>query len=142
MLVYVLKFVHLLLTLSLLGSTLFCVILASFNVHPERHTLIARFSRLMLWLLLFALLTGTLLVYPKHFTFHTPWIQAAYILVFLSGTLLSAIYFSRKKTLPRGVMYAGFFVLLTILIAVVHDAVTKTTFDSMQHVLSFLHLQQ
>src|SRR5437762_1129139 len=93
MIIDILKWLHLLLTLSLLGSTCFCLVLVSRKQFDNIHKL----NRLMLWLLLFALLTGTLLVYPKHFTFHTPWIQSAFILVFLFGTLLSLLMPLQKK---------------------------------------------
>jgi len=120
----VIKFIHLLLTLSLLGSTFFCLILIYF----QQNDLIKRLNRIMLWLLVFAVLTGTLLVYPKHYTFHTNWIQAAYILVFLFGTLLSLLAVFRKKRPWRWLSGISYFFLIILLIVIIHDAVTKTTF--------------
>lgn len=133
MLIDVLKFIHLLLTLGLLGLTLFCLIL---TIHkkavfkqPENHNLITTLNRILLWLLGFALLTGTLLVYPKHFTFQTPWIQAAYVLVFICGVLIGIVllFFKQKRKWfwLWGMVYL---ILLLLLIGVIHDAVTKTTF--------------
>lgn len=132
MLVNVLKFIHLLLTLSLLGSSLFCLILISFRksapAHPPQNDMINRVNRTMLWLLAFSLITGTLLVYPKHFTFHTPWIQAAYLLVFLVGLLVSGLIFLRKKNQWAWVSRGIYLILIVLLIGVIHDAVSKTTF--------------
>ena len=127
MLIDVLKFIHLLLTLSLLGLTFFCLILASFTIHPERKNRMIRLNRIILWLLGFALLTGTLLVYPKHYTFHTPWIQAAYILVFLSGAIVSMLIYFRKKIRWGWLWVVSYIFLAIILAGIVHDAVTKTT---------------
>ncbi|HSW92719.1 MAG TPA: hypothetical protein VLJ15_00015 [Gammaproteobacteria bacterium] len=125
MLIDVLKFTHLLLTLGLLGLTFFCLILAGFSAHPERNFLLIRFSRLILWFLVLAMVTGTLLVYPKHFTFHTPWIRAAYFLVFLSGLIVSMLIYFRKKNHSRVFWFLGYFFLMMILVGIVHDAVTK-----------------
>lgn len=125
MLINVLKCIHLLLTLSLLGSTFFCLILISLK---NRSEIITRLNRIILWLLILTLLTGTLLIYPKHFTFHTPWIKAAYLLVFLSGTLLSLLIILRKKRVSNWYMGIGYFLLILMLIGIIHDAVTKTTF--------------
>jgi len=131
-LIEVLKFIHLLLTLSLLGSTLFCLILISLKkrvlIHSPHDDIIIRLNRIMLWLLVFAVLTGTLLVYPKHFTFHTPWIKAAYLLVFLFGTLVSLLTTFRKKNMWRWSTGLGYLMLIMMLIGIVHDAVTKTSF--------------
>jgi hypothetical protein len=124
----VLKFIHLLITLSLLGSTFFCLILVSFPTHPEQTILIKRFNRIILWLLSFAIVTGTLLIYPKHFTFHTPWIKAAYVFVFLCGGLLSMLMVFRKKYSLRWFSLMSYLLLIILLIAIIHDAVTKTTF--------------
>lgn len=124
----VLKFIHLLLTLSLLGSTLFCLILVGFHFNFEQNALIKRLNRIILWLLTFAILTGTLLIYPKHFTFHTPWIKAAYVLVFLFGGLLSLLVVTRKKHQWQWLSGICYFVLIILLIGIIHDAVTKTTF--------------
>ena len=125
MLIDVLKFIHLLLTLSLLGSTFFCLILISLK---NRSEILTRLNRIMLWLLVLTLLTGTLLIYPKHFTFHTPWIKAAYLLVFLCGTVLSLLVILRKKRISNWYRGASYLLLILMLIGIIHDAVTKTSF--------------
>src|SRR5687767_2146099 len=82
MLTHVLKFIHVLLTLSLVGITLACFILSVTNLYFQKRSdhrdIIIPLSRLMLWLLTLAILTGTLFIYPTHFTLQTPWIKAAY----------------------------------------------------------------
>lgn len=124
MLINALKCIHLLLTLSLLGSIFYCLILVSLKKYTE----LIRFNRIMLWLLVLTILTGTLLVYPKHFTFQTPWIKAAYIFVFLFGTIVSMLLVFKKRAYSRAVWGISYFLLMMILIGIVHDAVTKTTF--------------
>ncbi len=112
MLINFLKFFHVLFALSLLGSVIYCIALA--NSYQYKNI-----NKFMLWISLFAVLTGTLLVYPKHFTFHTPWIEAAYILtfVFSLGVLLLTL-------LKRNFLFV-YFLLGIILIFIIHDAVTK-----------------
>ena len=121
-----LKFIHLLLTLSLLGSAVCCLILAS--LQKNSLNTLTTLNRTMLWLLVFTVITGTLLVYPKHFNFHTPWIQAAYVLVFLCGTLISLLLACRKKYQGRWLWGMSYLFLLGLLVIVVHDAASKTTF--------------
>lgn len=80
---------------------------------------------------LFAGLTGTLLVPLRHYTFHTPWIQAAFVL--LSVFLLLVILFVPRKNqsqkIPSRSRWLGLGVVLgMILVVIIHDAVTKTTF--------------
>lgn len=132
MLINFIKFIHILFTLALLGSTTYCLIVVSsrkFSRIPSvsRDTL-TFLNRMMLWCATFAILTGTLLVYPKHFTFHTPWIQTAYVLVFILGSLVSILLAVKKKQRIRWLWWSSYAFLLMILIAIVHDAVTKTTF--------------
>lgn len=126
-----LKFIHLLLTLGLLGSAICCLILTSLQKFApdfaRAHTLTI-LNRTILWLLVLATATGTLLVYPKHFTFHTPWIQAAYVLVFLCGTLVSLLLVYQKKYQWRWLWRISYFFLFVLLIIVAHDATSKTTF--------------
>jgi len=132
MFVHFLKFLHLIITLGLLGSAMYCLILvgskkivtASFN---QQHS-IARANKLMLVLVFLAAITGTFLVYPKHFTFHTPWIQAAYVLVILFSLILVALLFFKTKYTSRWIGQSVYLLLIVLLICIVHDAVTKTTF--------------
>jgi cytochrome bd-type quinol oxidase subunit 2 len=120
------KFIHLLCTLSLLGGTLFCFATAG------KYKSIASplFHKIILYTCIAALLTGTLLVYPKHFTFHTPWIQAAYLLVFLYATIIILLNKFRDSSIYqyRIPILGTYFSLIILLILVIHDAVTKITF--------------
>lgn len=123
MLVNVTKFIHLIATLGLLGLAISCVAL----VGSKRFDLITRYNKIMLALTCFAILTGTLLIYPKGFTYHTPWIQAAYIFstIFCLGLLL-LIYLHKYQ--QRWLWCLSYLLLIIILIGIVHDAVLKTTF--------------
>jgi uncharacterized membrane protein YozB (DUF420 family) len=132
MIVHIVKFIHLLATLGLLGTTAYCFILQvssrrSAAAKDRCLTLLPRLNKSLLHLALVALLTGTLLVYPKHFTFQTAWIQAAYLLVgcFCIVALWLTYFKNKKNTFFLSLIY---FSLLSILVAVIHDAVTKTTF--------------
>ncbi len=93
--------------------------------------------RLALWLLGLLGLSGSLLVHPRHFTFHTPWILAAYFLVFIGAILIQYPYRQYKilgtRNLPlsssflwleRGTLILSF----VLFIGIIHDAVTKQTF--------------
>jgi hypothetical protein len=121
LLIALIKFIHILFTLSLLGSTLFCLA----SVGSPRFQF-AYFHKTILWLALFTMITGTFLVIPKHFSFHTPWIQAAYILVVLFGSGMMLL--KRNIFTKIWVQRLIYVTLITILIFVIHDAVTKTTF--------------
>lgn len=119
-----LKFLHLLFALGLIIALIYCVFFLS-----RKDYLTARLHRPMIYLSVLAMLTGTFLVYPKQFTFHTPWIQAAYFFVLLLWVGLAFIsYFKRKNNTPVWVLRLIYASLLLILIIVTHDAVTKTTF--------------
>ena len=133
MLVNIVKFLHMLCVLGLFGATLYCLLqtgskkLALANTRLQEK--ITRMNQLLLGLGSLALLSGTLLVYPKHFTFHTPWIQAAYVLVIVFGLGIAALLILRKKMVAhRRLQRVAYLALIVILIAITHDAVTKTTF--------------
>lgn len=119
------KFIHMLCTLSLLGGTLYCFV----HTAKTRSLATSTMHRTILYIGTFALLTGTLLVYPKHFTFHTPWIQAAYILVvsYLSIIGLMSRYRGKLIFKYHGIILTIYFSLIVLLVLVIHDAVTKTT---------------
>lgn len=137
MLVNLLKFIHLLCVLGLLGSVMYCLTSVGskklvgtshyfFSHAKQLHNVILRLSALVM-------LTGTLLVHPKYFTFHTPWIEAAYIflLIFCLGIIFvkKQVNSSKKFTSSRRWIIQGCYCLLfIILLFIVHDAVTKTTF--------------
>lgn len=134
MLVYLLKFFHLVVALSLLGLTFFCLT----RIDCKHSVILISLNKILLILAILATLTGTLLVHPKHFTFQTPWIQAAYlfVLVFCCGVLLvNYVYrsYPQVNRIKKQNVTLSFFHLLSyslfimILLFVVHDAVTKTT---------------
>ena len=132
MLTPLLKFFHLICVLSLLGSTAYCLFLIgsrkfSLANNTHLHEKIIRLNKILLGFGLLAMLTGTLLIYPKNFTFHTPWIQAAYLLVSLFGLGILMLFKLRKKQW-RGVKLLICMAMITVLFALIHDAVTKTTF--------------
>ncbi len=118
MLISFLKFIHVLTALALLGSTLYCLFTLSSQT--------SRRLNYLLLLTLFALMTGTLIVYPFHFTFHTPWIKAAYVLILLFSLGLLGLKLSSNRRLST---QRGFAILLiSLLLMIIHDAVTRSTF--------------
>jgi hypothetical protein len=122
MLIHFTKFIHVLLVLSLLIATFSCLVLDSTAVSI---TYFRKHHKLILILSLLAALTGTALIYPKHFTFATPWIQAAYlfVMIFMVGILVLMRYNTKKRWFRL-----GYLLLSILLIVVVHDAVMKKTF--------------
>lgn len=134
MLIYLLKFLHVLIALSLIGLAVYCIVLTSSrkyaiaNVH--HHNKILRAHRAMLLIIVFALVSGTLMVYPRNFNFHTPWIRAAYLFsaIVIAGMLTMTFLKKKFSTPKRSVWLVFYFVLLVILMTIVHDAMTKTTF--------------
>jgi hypothetical protein len=134
LLIDIIKFIHLLCVLGLLGCILCCVRLVSrsrnVNFTILKSTL-NRFNLSVLALSVIAMMTGTLLVYPKHFSFHTPWIQAAYLclMVFCAGIGLLGIKL-RKITMTLksySILNFSYLLFFMILLLIIHDAVTKTT---------------
>lgn len=113
------KFFHLILALSLLGSVTFCLVSA------RSHSICVnyRWNVALLWLALLAMITGTLLIHPLHFTFHTLWIKAAYVLFFcFIGCVLAKTFLTMPLWATRGI----YFILLLLLLCIIHDVVTKT----------------
>jgi hypothetical protein len=133
MLVNIIKLIHLLFALSLLGLTTYLSLLvATTNFSLGNAVLYQKILRLNKHLLIFAfcaMLTGTLLVYPKNFSFHTPWIQAAYLFVTIFSVGILGLIWAKKTFVlqHRGMWFCSYLALLMILLIVVHDAVTKTT---------------
>ena len=136
------KFIHLLFVVGLLGSTFLCLILVGsrkFSLTPlPARDYITRLNISMLLMSLFIVVTGTFLVLPKHFTFHTPWIQAAYLLTVIYIVCIAVLILLKKYRLvkdesgkiPKSKQFLwrlAYIFLLLLLILVVHDAVTKTT---------------
>lgn len=83
----------------------------------------------MMWLATFTIVTGTLLIYPKHFTFHTQWIQTAYVLVLLFTLVLGMLIMlaKRNEKQSRWLWFIAYLMMAVILVNLIHDAVTKTT---------------
>lgn len=133
MLIALLKFLHLLLTLGLTSAVVYCVFLVATKKfalnNSYHHKRIHLLNRAMMWLATFAILTGTLLVYPKHFTFHTVWVQTAYTLVLLFTLVLGLLMMLAKKNdrQTRWLWLLAYLLLAVILVNLIHDAVTKTT---------------
>lgn len=121
MIINFIKFIHVLCALSLLGLTGYCVTRIGDSYDNKK---LNHLNKNLLIISVIALLTGTLLVYPKHFTFHTLWIQTAYLL--LITYCLIIMIFKEKITKP----WTGrslYTLLMIILILITHDAVTKNT---------------
>jgi cell division protein FtsW (lipid II flippase) len=133
MLIALLKFLHMLFTLGLSGAIIYCIILVSSRKfalnNPYHHHKIYFINRALMWLMTFTILTGTLLIYPKHFTFHTPWIQAAYTLVLVFSMIVGLLIVLAKKNSQqkRWLWLLAYMLLAVILIGIIRDAVTKTT---------------
>lgn len=128
MLINLVKFIHILSILGILGSAFFCAALLASKkflaTNSNQH--IYFLNRAILYLSTLGIITGTLLVYPKHFTFHTPWIQAAYLFMVIFS--LGILFLQKKMQLPRLIKLFTYLILIVILIGVIHDAVTKSTF--------------
>ncbi len=137
----IIKTIHLLLAISLIGL----VATSSFFLYRSQQQGIAllqlsnRCDRLLLSLIFIAGLTGSLLVLPRHYTFHTPWINAAFIFLTIAFALLSyASYSKSKNTRNKCIKHNGrikfyygyqfmYFIILVILVCITHDAVMKQT---------------
>ena len=129
MLINLIKFIHILLTLGLFGLTAYCLtFISSSHFTQTKNDSLTYLNKIILIFAFFAAMTGTLLVYPKHFTFHTPWILAAYVLVFVYSLGVCALILFRKQRKYRWLWYCVYGILILILVAVIHDAVTKNTF--------------
>jgi hypothetical protein len=124
--IYLIKFIHIISALSLLGITMYCLV---FIIKTKTIPLPLIHKRL-LYISLLAMLTGTLLIYPKHFSFATPWIQAAYILVICYASIIALFNRYRDAFLFKyqGIISISYLMLIVLLIVVIHDAVTKSTF--------------
>ena len=128
------KFTHLVVALCVLGLTLYALYL---TIKGNEKWLSRKWDSWILGLLVVGAITGTFLVYPKHFTYHTPWIQGAYLLfaIAILGLLFNIISKTLiKKNNPAGastkmkvVHITNYCILLLLLIVIIHDAVTKQT---------------
>ena len=125
LLVDVVKLIHLLSVLGILSLTMTSLFFCHRPNTPRR-------DKLTLILLPLAFLTGLLLVYPRNYTFHTPWIIAACMMV---PAIFILQYLQMRYV--RGIVLKRFmlFLILILLLIVMQDAVTKQSF-----LLEHLHL--
>jgi hypothetical protein len=136
LLVALIKCLHLVLTLSLIAAIIYCVMLVTAKKFALNNTYhqhkIHRMNRTILGLAALAVLTGTLLVYPRHFTFHTLWIQTGYVLVGLFISMVALLIWVAKKkyTLAPHTWLMMYLFLALLLVIAIHDAVTKTSLVS------------
>lgn len=124
-LVYLLKFIHVLLAISLLGTTVYCIVAVGCKQASYHHL-----NKTLLLLSLFALLTGSLLVIPKHYSFTTPWVQAAYIFILSFGLWVTTLLLLKKKKWLNHPVWGSlsYLFLILLLLVIIHDAVNKSTF--------------
>jgi hypothetical protein len=133
----VIKFLHLLSMLAFVS--LFMV--ASFLRQKKRMPVQVACRQLktvtaaLLVSLLVSVVLGAALVHQKGYFFSTPWIQAALLLSFVLFCLILAIFYLQRKRIvnPEFVRLDKLRLLVLqlfsfgIIVAIVHDAVTKTT---------------
>lgn len=130
MLINIIKFIHIIFVLILCGATIYClaqVTAKKYALASLQNDTVTRLNKIILGCLGVAAVTGTLLVYPKHFTFHTPWIQAAYLFVVILSASIFLLLLFRKSLRSRWILGGSYVGLGVVLIAVIHDAVTKHT---------------
>lgn len=132
MTVALIKFSHLVLALGIFGM-LVCCMLATFKQHLvtyNNQTLINIELGIVIMMGI-GMVTGALLTYPRGFTFHTPWIRAAFELLTVSIVMLGLqILWRRKATISpvrQGLFRFNYVLILVMMILVIHDAITKHT---------------
>ncbi|MCW5589554.1 MAG: hypothetical protein KIT27_07820 [Legionellales bacterium] len=150
MIIYLEKYLHVILAMSLFGA---CVLAYGLSVFNWREASIAhrqfynnflqQLDYFIYGVIVLLILTGTLLVYPKGFTFHTPWIIAAYFLLGINSILLFLTAYLRKKaevqqqrwqsiSLGMWLTYHALQIILIVsFVLIIHDAVTKQTLVSL-----------
>jgi len=126
MAIHLIKFIHLVAVLGCFAAIIFTInnaVKGLLNKQKLRQLIL-----ILIFLGLIAFITGLLLVHPKGFTFHTPWIQTAnYLMSIFVLAILGLLTVHNKNINPKLIiaLYASFAILLLLL---VHDAVTKSTF--------------
>ncbi len=121
MLVDILKYIHILLVLTLSGLLLSNVCY-QLKAHVDFSTLFVIMS---------LLLTGGLLVSPKGYTFTTPWINAAFIFsTMLALQSYLSIYIKKNFTALKFkkfilLLKANYTIMIFVFFVIIHDAVTK-----------------
>lgn len=122
------KFVHVVTAAGLLGAIM---IVFFHGAKGESNAIPARFSlkNALILATVLAGMTGLLLVSPKHFTFHTPWIQVAIAGVLVLCSLL-IVFFPISPGNHRHRTRLLCLVMIALIVVIIHDAVTKSTFFS------------
>lgn len=115
LLISLIKFLHLLIALSIFGLMVFYLYKPSFITKPTL------FVKIILLLSVLALITGTFLVPLKEFTFKMPWIQTAYFLSFFFILCTLSLLITKKKFLRFVILLFS----LILLLSLIHDAVFK-----------------
>ncbi len=130
------KAFHLILVMLLMGG-MTGLILLNLKKPQTYHILRYRMVSGLLWLLLLTAITGTFLVYPRHFNFHTHWIIAAYLLVTVCGALFLYLYRQQRGFAQGDLSYSlsslcleriSLFLSTFVFLVLIHDAVLKQTF--------------
>jgi len=130
MIVALIKFIHVFIAMSILG----CAITGFVKVSGKHLTSFKlaqchKLNKIILSLLLCGMILGTALVYPKHYTFHTPWIQAAYLFIAIVILMLGFLrYLIKRQMVKTRIFWQLAYGLLIMMIGfVIRDAVMKST---------------
>lgn len=126
MLINILKFIHLLFALTLFGMVLFNF---AYSLRSTSQTAIIKSEYLSLFAIIAMFITGGLLVFPKGYTFATPWINVAFSFLTLVALQIGlAIYIKYKKyNSLRKLLNINYATMIVILVCIIHDAVCKHT---------------
>ncbi len=140
---HALKAFHVLIGVSLLGllaAEYFYLLLASRDEKLLRKTL--RFSlaidAVILLIIIVLFFSGYFLMGHYHFTTHTPWIRAAFILLFLTmlcwlfTVVVKMLNYRNADNQPtfrfHWLFHACYIMMFILIILIIHDAVMKSTF--------------
>jgi hypothetical protein len=129
-LTHLLKSLHVLIAISLMGCAISClVIVSSKQLSKQQLTTCYTLNKLMLALVCLAMLLGTLLVHPKHYTFQTHWIQAAYFFVGVFILCLFSLHLviKKNKLIKKYLWQCAYLALVIIILFIMRDAVTKSS---------------
>ena len=144
---HTLKFLHLFFGTIFLGGLLFsfgfltyCIF---FKNDAQKLLLTLKFSFMVdifsVILIINQFITGSLMVRETHYTFETPWIDAAYVFLGLSTILILVSFLIKRKNynLLKSSILSAFqhktaylisnFLIIAIIVLIIRDAVLKTT---------------
>ncbi len=142
-LTYFAKWIHLCLVLLLLGAvsasySFTLRVVKSTDAHWRQQLIrLAGWSDAVSWLsIIVVAVTGTILVYPRGYTFQTPWINAAYVFLALSAICFYVIGSLKDKliksdsvsALTRWVYHVLNILIMVVLAVIAYEAVAKSTF--------------